>query len=48
VPTNAVLVVFIERVHENPRRADLSRVMPSLNVLYGRADGWDIKGEALG
>jgi hypothetical protein len=27
VPTNAVLVVFIERVHECPRRADLSRVL---------------------
>jgi hypothetical protein len=40
--------VFIEGVHGGPRRADLSRVMPSLNALYRAAGGRDIKGRALG
>jgi hypothetical protein len=48
VPTNAVLVVFIEGVHECPAEPISAGLMPSLNVLYGRADGWDIKGGALG
>src|SRR5262245_17683191 len=48
VPANADPVVFMEGVHERPRRADRSRVLPSLDVLYRPAGGRDIKGRALG
>jgi hypothetical protein len=48
MPTNAILVVFKERVHERPRCLNCSRVLPSWDALYRPAGGWDIKGEALG
>jgi hypothetical protein len=48
MPTNAVLVVFVEGVHEYLPLPNIRRVLPLIGALYRPAGGRDIKGGALG
>ena len=48
VPTNAVPVVVVEKVHEWPPASIAAGYCLSWDVIYRPAGGRDIKGEALG